>query len=87
MSAELTSYVPTKNALAPLQHTQCSLAVQLLISEGALGLQATVGERALLVRLLPLRSRPPLPVYRNHSPSSLSSSYLHDQLVCHGRPC
>lgn len=28
----------------------------------------------LLVRLLPLRSRPPLPVYRNHSPMSLSSS-------------
>lgn len=28
------------------------------------------------MRLLPLRSRPPLPVYRNHSPSSLSSSYL-----------
>lgn len=30
----------------------------------------------LLVRLLPLKSRPPLPVYRNHSPSSRSSSYL-----------
>jgi len=30
----------------------------------------------LLVRLLPLRSRPPLPVYRNHSPLSSSSSYL-----------
>ena len=34
------------------------------------------GQVTLLVRLLPLRSRPPLPVYRNHSPSSLSSSYL-----------
>ena len=30
----------------------------------------------LVTRLLPDRSRPPLPVYRNHSPSSLSSSYL-----------
>jgi len=30
----------------------------------------------LLTRLLPDRSRPPLPVYRNHSPSSRSSSYL-----------
>jgi hypothetical protein len=28
----------------------------------------------LHVRLLPLRSRPPLPVYRNHSPLSWSSS-------------
>ena len=28
----------------------------------------------LHVRLLPLRSRPPLPVYRNHSPLSSSSS-------------
>ena len=37
-------------------------------------------ERALFVRLLPLRSRPPLPVYRNHSPSSLSSSYLQRRL-------
>ena len=31
----------------------------------------------LVTRLLPDRSRPPLPVYRNHSPSSRSSSYLH----------
>ena len=29
---------------------------------------------SLLVRLLPDRSRPPLPVYRNHSPLSRSSS-------------
>lgn len=36
----------------------------------------------MLVRLLPLRSRPPLPVYRNQSPSSRSSSYLRK----HGSP-
>ena len=37
----------------------------------------------MFVRLLPLRSLPPLPVYRNHSPSSLSSSYLHSSQLCH----
>ena len=42
--------------------------------------------RTLLVRLLPLRSRPPLPVYRNHSPSSLSSSYLIKVVVCRAHP-
>ena len=40
--------------------------------------------RTLLVRLLPLRSRPPLPVYRNHSPSSLSSSYLQPDSLSRG---
>ena len=40
----------------------------------------------LLTRLLPDRSRPPLPVYRNHSPSSLSSSYLHASTPQHMKP-
>jgi len=40
----------------------------------------------LLTRLFPERSRPPLPVYRNHSPSSRSSSYLRQPEGRYGQP-
>ncbi len=62
-------------ALSP-SATQAALEPFAIVHAG-LEHAALLSRLALEVRLLPLRSRPPLPVYRKYSPWSRSSSYLH----------